>query len=37
MNMSTLERMIEIVKNMLLDNEPIDKISKYTGVSTVKY
>lgn len=30
---AVLEGKIEIAKNMLLDNEPIDKISRYTGLS----
>ena len=30
---AVLEGKIEISKNMLLDNDPIEKISRYTGLS----
>lgn len=30
---AVLEGKIEIAKNMLLDNEPIDRIARYTGLT----
>ena len=32
-----IEAKIEVAKNMLMKNEPVDKIARYTGLSEKKY